>query len=214
MPSPSRTPHGASLLEVLVALSIISTLGVLATSAYGTVSRSIQETECKTRLTRVHDALMRYRADHRGQNPGSILALVPQYLSEEVLTCPTTQRRAPQAVEKMRVLRRQTALKYWSSYFYFNRRGLDEAFRRGSVHLRYSDVSNERRGATPVIACYDHREPKSVEHMLSASAIRAWYHPERPVIVLRENGSVDSSRYGGVMLDGFPRDTMADAVNL
>jgi hypothetical protein len=126
------------------------------------VREHLFEAECRAQLAEINIALVKYRQDNGGQDPHSLESLVPAYLAEDKLVCPWVKARAPEAVAKLRQIRRNTPFVYWASYFRFSRPGLDELYQRGETPISYSDVLRERAGSTPAVVCYDHREPWSV----------------------------------------------------
>lgn len=111
---PSRgvaTRHGMSHIELMVVLSIVTTLAAIGASYYPSVRRSLHEAECRTQLADIHFALIRYRDDH-GQDPPNLTVLVPKYLHANRLICPFVRARAPELVERVQTFRRATALRY------------------------------------------------------------------------------------------------------
>jgi len=212
-----RTPRGATLLQLLVVLSIISSLLILVTAGAPPVKQSIVETQCRQRLYEIGGAIARYQDDHGGQDPPGLSSLAPDYLSEEKLVCPLVLARAPNAVERAREkIRARPSIRYWPSYFYFNRRAIDGLYGKGISPLSYTHVMQARRGETPVVACLDHREPWSLATIGAATPAmeRSWYSPERPILVLRRDGTVGISHYGGVRNDALEPDTLALLLHL
>ncbi len=208
--------RGASLIEMLVVLSIITTLVVIAVPSYQGVRQALYEAHCREQLMDVGDALRRYRDDNRGLDPGSLTALAPKWVASEKLVCPLVRARAPEAVAKLNQIRSKTKFRVWASYFMFNRRGLDKLYEKGDSPFSYTQVLRQRVGRTPLVCCFDHREPHSLWYggLVTPDGLRAWYAPERPVLVLRQNDVVDTSRYGGLTIDGTAPGTLAYLLNL
>lgn len=80
----------------------------------------------------------------------------------------------------------------------------------------YSQAVALRHGDTPSAVCFDHREPYIFHQygLAGAELLAAWYHPDRPVIVLRSDGRIDTSRYGGLLVDGLAPSTLEYLFNL
>lgn len=203
-------------MEVLVALSVVTSLVVIGLSVFQPVRQSIDQAECRSQLVDIGQALEKYREDHRGQDPPGLERLVPAYLPERALICPVNRSRAPAAVAEAQRIMRPTPFRYWSSYFYFSRIALDRLYRQGHITVGYTQVLHQRLGETPVAVCFDHREPWSLRLKSQATPHmeEVWYYPERPQIVLRRNLRVDAVRYGGLERDGTSMDTDAQLVGL
>ncbi len=180
----STLQRGATLLEVLIVTSILSVLGVIGICTYGSVHEALLEAECRGQLAEIGSAIVRYREDHRHQDPPSLSALAPDYVSKKTLVCPVVRERVPEAVAKLEAATRQTPRGYWSSYFRFSRQGLDRLYQQGQVPVSYSEVLRRRQGDTPVAVCFDHREPDSLYtyKLASPEMMERWYSPERPQI--------------------------------
>lgn len=203
-----------TIVEIAAVLAVASTLAVIGASVIPRIHERLELAECRTQLTNIGSALAQYREEHRGQAPPSLGYLARDgYIAPAQLVCPTVRKRAPQAVLRLAGIRRATKAQYWASYWLFSRVGLDGLFRRRAIPASYSAILQRRKADTPVCACYDHREPRSVEGMAPASE-RGWYSPTSPVIVLRVGGQVNYSHYGGTMEDLARPDTIADVSHL
>ncbi len=128
---------------------------------------------------------------------------MPHYLDKKNLICPFLRIMDPDVVRE----REQAVLKTgkeWSSYFLFPTRMLDGMRDRGQLPVGYSDVLRERGGDTPLVICRAHREPDYVAVLSGVThnlAKPRWFFPEAPVIVLRWDGRVQTTRKGGSMVD-------------
>ncbi len=131
--------RAATVIEVLVVLSIIGILLVLGGSTYPEIRESLYLAECRAQMTDIGLAIVRYSDADRGLDPASLATLVPKYLPEGVLNCPLVRARAPEAVSRLRAAARNRPTRFWTSYFWFSRRGLDDLNRRGEIPLGYSD---------------------------------------------------------------------------
>ena len=217
MASQLQGRRAASLIEVLVAVSIILTLLVIIHSSFGGVKQAVSDVDCRQRLLTIHAAIQQFRDDNRRQDPVLLADLVPKYLQADDLICPVVRSRAPDAIEKVRAsLVNHPTRKGWPTYFYFSRRKLDRLYEKKAIAVSYSHVLNLRGGRTPSVACLDHREPHSLWYagMATPEMMRNWYVPAGAVFVLRRSGSVDTSHYGGLILDGLNPSTEALAMNL
>jgi len=204
--------RGVTLLEVAIVLAIVGTLLAIGLPAVGDLRRALLEAECRAQLYRVADAVMKYREEHRGQDPPGIGHLAPDYLRPEELVCPVVRGFAPEFVAERQ--RRWTARGWvWSSYFWYSARGMDDLYRRGVLPLGYSQVLQRRGGETPIAVCHDHRQPWTMHGEASTALLQSWYYPERFDLVLRRSGRVSGSRYGGLIADGVIMDTLADLLN-
>lgn len=204
--------RGVTLIQGLVVLSTITTLLILSVPAVTATRQQLFEAQCRSQLANIGAALVRFGQDHHGQEPPVLSALVPEYLSENELICPLVMARAPEAVSRAKAVRATNpGIKYWFSYFYYERRRIDRLYTKGRLPLGYTQVMSRRKGDTPVVACLDHREPFSLRYasQTTPAMLESWYFPERPVLVLRRGHRVDATHYGGVYLDGLQPDTLA-----
>jgi prepilin-type N-terminal cleavage/methylation domain-containing protein len=209
--------RGFSTLELMIVIAIVSSLAVIGCSAYGDLRLSLYETECRQQLSDMNTALAHYREEHRGQDPPNLTVLVPDYLPARALVCPLVRARAAQVIADLEA--NATSGPYpihWTSYGFYQRKGLDDLARRGELPFGYSHVLSLRGGDTPVIICQDHRQPYSLfnAHRAGPGLLRSWYHPERSNLVLRSNGRIDRSRYGGLFLDGVYMDGMSELMGM
>jgi type II secretory pathway pseudopilin PulG len=213
----NRNRRAATLIQLLVVISIMATLAVLLFPTFGGVRQKLFETECRDQLAAVDLAMGKYAHDHRGQLPPTLGTLVPDYVSEDQLICPMVRNRSPEGVARAKALRaRNPRIRYWYSYFYFEQKGLDHLFSKGTIPIGYSAVLQQRKEETPVLACLDHREPVSLRYasQTTPAMLKSWYFPDRPVLVLRRSHRVDSSHYGGLYVDGQEADTLAQLMHL
>ncbi len=210
-----RKPHrGASLLEVMIVLSVIVTLAVIVLPAYSTTRLSVYEAQCQTQLAEIYTAILRYRDHNRGLDPPHLQMLAPTYIKHEQLVCPILRARASSIVSRLQELSRPTVYRSWASYIFYRRRGIDSAHSAGVIPCSYTEAFNKRHGDTPLAACRDHREPQSIWEYVSADTKRSWYEPDRPILVLRVDGRVNRSYFGGLEADNLRPGTCADLFNL
>lgn len=97
-------------MRLVVGVIVVSQLGwSISNSIKGAreVSRADREAkaqkpeiaECQARLAMFYDAWSRYRADHKGTDPGSVKEMIPKYISSfDLLVCPTAKRWAANRV--------------------------------------------------------------------------------------------------------------------
>ena len=208
--------RGASLLEALIVLSLLATLAIILLPVYGGARQHTYVSQCESQLIQIGIARGVYRDDW-GTETG-LSRLAPHYLPASTLVCPWVRSVAPGIVARTE-RRWQTANNGlpWHSYFLFNRRGLDDLANRGKSESSFTDIYLKRRGKTPWVACYDHREPVSFLNWGNRESYPArgmWRRPEMPVVVLRLDGSVNTSHYGGLWDEERFQDTMAYLENL
>jgi competence protein ComGC len=207
--------RGATLLEVAIVVSLITTLVVITVPTTQTVRQVAKEEECRQQLAAIGQAIVLYRLDHRGQDPPHLELLVPEYLSSDAIVCPMVRAMASRTIATIRSKRPQVSGN-WCSYTYFRRQSMDRLYARGDLPTGYSRVLQQRGGETPVVACHDHRQPFSLEREGAATPeiMKTWYFPERPELVLRYSGRVDRSHYGGLIADGVYMDGPSYLLNL
>jgi prepilin-type N-terminal cleavage/methylation domain-containing protein len=200
-----------TLMEMLVAVSIIATLSAVL---YPIVSQSLRRayvTSCQSQLRQIGQAIKMYQADYETEDwPCGVTDLEPAYMPKEITVCPWEARVAAEAIKELQITFRPPG--GWSSYFTFCRQALDEvALREG--HMTFSEVMEKRGERTPVVICREHREPF---HLGASYPIdrRAWFFPESPIVVLRKDGSVDLSMKGGMVATGTAVSTFQDAMDL
>jgi type II secretory pathway pseudopilin PulG len=210
------TCRGWSTIETVVAISIAATLAILFAPTATSVQQGAVEAQCRTQLWEIGAALARYRDDHNGQDPPVLPSLVPDYIAAAKLICPITQRRAPRQVARMQQVMQATPARHWATYFLFRRRGIDDLYTKGKIPFGYSQILAERRGATPVVVCFDHAQPWSLAQkgLADADMLQSWYRPERGNMVLRRSGRVEVSRYGGMIVDATDVGTLACLAHL
>lgn len=207
---------GVTLLELLMVTSLITTFLVIGVSVTNSVRTRLLETRCQQQLADIDAALGKYRENHRGQDPPHLAALVPDYLPPTAVICPLAQARAPRAVQQAQAIMQPTPFRYWASYFWFSRVGLDHLYHTGNAAVSYSGEMQRRGESVPIVACFDHREPWSLtqRNLVTPEMLANWYYPEAPLIVLRRSGRVDQSHYGGLHTNGTSADTEALLENL
>lgn len=202
-----KTQRGLTLIEILVALSIIATLSALLYPVVASSLRRSYVAACQSQLRQVGQAIRMYQADFDTEDwPCRLGKLVPYYISPEVLVCPWETRAAR---EQVRLLQRKWLPEHWSSYFVFCRVGIDDiSMRQGTI--TYSEIMEQRGERTPIVICREHRSPFVLNSNGAATPL-AWAYPEMPVVVLRKDGSIDLSMRGGI---GLYTSTIQDAMEL
>ena len=173
----------------------------------GTARKQTYVAMCVGRMNTIAAAIQQYRTDHKGTVPTKLGHLVPKYLSEEDLVCPYTAAIALDFV-KVRQQRFKQKNWTWSSYFYFSLKGLDWLRDNRGEAQGFSDVLKERGADTPLAVCRDHREPFSLNPFLGTGQLPpqiglspgdfpSWFFPDAPVVVLRWDGRVTTTKKGG-----------------
>jgi prepilin-type N-terminal cleavage/methylation domain-containing protein len=91
---PLALRRGFSLLEVVVVMTIMTLLATLLFPVVGRAVARARQTECRSNLRQFASALMIYRSEHRGRNPGWLSSLYPDYVdSRELYLCPSDKSR-------------------------------------------------------------------------------------------------------------------------
>ncbi len=93
-PESRRASRGFSLVELIVVMAIMSLLATLVFPVVGRTVARARQTECRSNLRQFASALMIYRSEHRGRNPGWLSNLYPDYVdSRELYLCPSDRSR-------------------------------------------------------------------------------------------------------------------------
>lgn len=80
--------RGFSLLELLAVVAIIGLLAGLMSPVVSKAREKARQADCKSNLRQFGTALVVYRADHDGANPGWMSNLYPEYIDDKSLyTC-------------------------------------------------------------------------------------------------------------------------------
>jgi len=223
---------GISLLEVAIVLSILSSLAILAAPTIAKAKRDAYVLQCKAQMQEVGTALVKYRIEHSGKMPMLWGDLVPKYIDAKRLICPFTESIAPETVRAWQ--KEYSELKpgprYWSSHTYFQPERWDELAKLDKRGLRipYSDVMKQRGPDTPMLICRDHREPYSLDKLITLrrfskdpSAVTAPRHPcpywdfsEDDIVVARWDGRVDTTKKGGTLTHDTFVSTSTDLLEL
>jgi len=100
-PQAARRPHGGvlvrqadahfacqrrgafTLVEMLVVVTIIAILASITTKAVNSAKEKARQTDCMSNLRQLGTALVTYRADNRGRNPGWLSNLYPTYVDDK-----------------------------------------------------------------------------------------------------------------------------------
>lgn len=218
--------RGISVVETLVVLSIVATVAALATPEIAKAKRDAYVLQCKAQMQEIGAAIIQYRNDHNGKMPHPWLDdLVPKYISEDKLVCPLVKHVASDTVE---CLKKKSALKRWTSFFYFSPILLDNLAAKQEGRASFSDILKQRGSDTPMLVCRDHREPSSLDEWLAARnaavpppglpAIKCpyplWCYPEDDIVVLRWDGRVDTTKKGGTKTHRTSVGALADLLEL
>ena len=98
-PASRRVSRGFSLLELIVVMAIMTLLATLVFPVVGKTVARARQTECRSNLRQFASALMIYRSEHRGRNPGWLSNLYPDYVdSRELYLCPSDRSRGKDGV--------------------------------------------------------------------------------------------------------------------
>lgn len=81
--------RGMTLVELLVVLAVIATLGALLFPAFGGAREHARIAACTTNLSQIGKAFGAYVDDHDGQRPKLLAELVPGQTEPGVLACAT-----------------------------------------------------------------------------------------------------------------------------
>ncbi len=210
----SRHQAGLTLIEVLVALSVIATLSALLYPAVSSALRRSYVTTCQSQLKQAGQALKMYQADYQTEDwPCGLDKLFPNYISSrQILVCPWVKRMEPDMVDEYQ---KEFYPRAWTSYFLFCRTFLDTIAQREG-RITFTEIMQMRGERTPVVICRDHREPSAPirGRCLPPTTKCPWLFPEMPVVVLRKDGSVDLSMGGGTVALFQVRSTLEDAMRL
>lgn len=224
---------GVTLIETMIVLSILSSLALLTGPSVARTRREVYVAQCSSQLYQISAAIKQYRDEHHGKTPGHLRKLFPKYLNAEQLVCPFARAAAPEFTERYiaRAREEQKEGQCWNSYFFFSQVGLDNLADRGELTEGFTEVWQRRGNDTPLVACFDHREPRSVNPFLRLPAhvgkLRfasgktqeigsqpRWEYPDQPVLVLRYDGRVDKSWNVGLTSRGVGVGTMFELANL
>jgi prepilin-type N-terminal cleavage/methylation domain-containing protein/prepilin-type processing-associated H-X9-DG protein len=95
----SARGRGFTLMEVCVSVSIIAILAAILFPVFARAREKARQERCLSNLQQIYLALSMYARDHAGRFPPAnddLTPLLGRYLlMEEVLTCPSYERRGP-----------------------------------------------------------------------------------------------------------------------
>lgn len=187
---------GATIGEAVVVLSIFSILYAYAATGYLTTKRRGYVVQCQSQLQEIGFATVQYRLKHNGRNPWPIGVIATEgYINEHTLVCPGVKSMAYTQVVKAQTYVKSKNRPPWSSYFMYSQRGLDLLAQQGRAAFSYSEIFEKRKGETPLVVCRNHRE----DQIFHGSP--HWYFPEDPLLILRFDGNVSTTRQGGAKTD-------------
>lgn len=206
---------GLTLMELLVVISILTTLAALLFPVYLRVRARMYEISCANQLRQIGLALRLYVKDYSAEEtpyamPIFLGALYPHYLSaENLLICPRVWSIVPHEVIERNKWRPHPLVPSWkvplSSYAFYIPKGYDSAAReQPEIWLSFTEVFAKRGDMTPIAFCEAHRTfPFDAVPLTlpNPHAYRdAFIDPNRPLIVLRWGGKVDFVYKGGGLI--------------
>ncbi len=75
--------RGFTLIEMLVVVVIIAILASITAVAVNSAKEKARQTDCMSNLRQLGTAIVTYRADNRGRNPGWLSNLYPTYIDDK-----------------------------------------------------------------------------------------------------------------------------------
>lgn len=200
---------GLTLMELLVVISILTTLAALLYPIYLKVRSRMYAISCANQLRQIGLAIKMYVNDQGQENPyfmpPNLGRLYPQYIHDrDFLICPRVQALVPQEILK-EIRQVKVGGSPWSSYWQVFPKAIDSIAKQyPGEHVSFSEVFAKRGDMTPVALCEFHRYCSFLtfsfkdDTRASAWAEANCYHPNRdifltlggPLIVLRWGGSV------------------------
>ncbi len=78
-----QTRSGFTLFEMMVVVLIISILAAMTAVAVNSAKEKARQTDCMSNLRQLGTAIVTYRADNRGRNPGWLSNLYPTYIDDK-----------------------------------------------------------------------------------------------------------------------------------
>ncbi len=227
---------GASLLEVAIVLSILSSLAILAAPTIAKTKRDAYVLQCKAQMQEIGVALIKYRDEHQGKMPHHSGELVPRYLDEAKMVCPLTRHLSPTGVKAWQAYCDRfpesspglPGKQRWASYYFVSPylHDIHNSISPSTLPLSHAELLIKRGNETPMFICRDHREPFSLDYDLGVPENQKpkgpfprfeyplWQYPEDDVIVLRWNGDVTTTKKGGSRLQRTFVSTMSDLIEL
>ncbi|MDW8029943.1 MAG: type II secretion system protein [Armatimonadota bacterium] len=204
---------GLTLIELLVAISILTTLAAFLFPVYLKVRSRMHEISCANQLRQIGVAIRMYVKDYSQEEtpyamPIFLGALYPHYINDEnLLICPRVWAIVPHEVIEKNKWKPHPKIPLWkvpeSSYFLFRPKGYDDlARKRPDVFpFTFAEVFAKRGDQVPIAYCDAHRglPLEGIKLMMpNPHAYRdAFITPGRPLIVLRWGGKVDFVFKGG-----------------
>lgn len=193
-------------MELLVVISILTTLAALLFPFYLNLRTRVDITVCADQLRQIGLALKMYAKDYGDDTPYGIPevrgVLYPNYIrNRSVLVCPTFRKIGAPVVEAMHNLfQQQLGYATWVSYFIYNPRGLDKLHKNSQHWISFAEAYAKRGDEIPVAFCDTHRKgcPTSNNdgylQLLEAYSINCHEvaNPSAPILVLRWSGAVNA----------------------
>jgi len=155
---------GLTLMELLVVISILSTLAALLFPVYTQVRKRIYSTLCGNQLRQIGLAFKMYVHDWGGDDPYLVTypeKLYPHYINNKsILVCPYLASMAPEAVEEMHAFKRKLRKwgMVWSSYQVVLPQHLDNIARKyPDEHISFREMYSVLGDNIPIAYCGVHR---------------------------------------------------------
>lgn len=153
---------GLTLMELLVVVSILTTLAALLFPVYLKLRSKMYEISCANQLRQIGIALKIYAQDHVRDNPYVVTylgKLYPNYLpNKDLLVCPYFQKLAPEAVNEMNDWSQKRYGQLWSSYDVVIPIGIDDFARKYPDEIiSFAEVYAVLGDKVPIAWCQVHR---------------------------------------------------------
>jgi len=153
---------GLTLMELLVVISILSTLAALLFPVYTQVRKRIYSTLCGNQLRQIGLAFKMYVHDWGGDDPYLVTypeKLYPHYIkNESILVCPYFASMAPEVVDEMHAVERKRWGLPWSSYKILPPKHLDNIAREYPYeHISFREMYSVLGDNIPIAYCVVHR---------------------------------------------------------
>lgn len=209
---------GLTLMELLVAISILATLAALLFPVYLNVRTRMYTISCANQLRQIGLALRMYVHDHGDETPYAIPhrlgQLYPHYVSDKgLLVCTYFRTLAPEVAEEMHQIYQARWGYPWSSYHEISPQGWDDIAEKNPAEvISFKEVFAQRGDQTPIVLCLIHRigcpdygyplmlGPKGTEFAKTYCNLSSpLINPSAPLVILRWGGSVHLVYKGGLL---------------
>ncbi len=187
------------VLIVLVAIGGLGFGGYHLAIGMGVASRASAEAqaeaserkECERRLGLFYEAWKKYKADHKGEEPSSIQAMIPKYISDtSLLECPTATR-----LDKQKVRLDRGTLD-------IDKKSVDVTYGFRWMTAGFSKQVQKQGDKVPIVICKCHQQAmyqmayrKPAHESSFDDEERAKLAPEvanAPILGVRRNGTVEA----------------------